>query len=95
MYFDISSLYAQGQNISSISTPVYYDAADQIDGTPRPVSAPVQWGDANSCVYYVTDQLAAATRSGCRRRGPSSSASTRRSGPNYKFYWNSAGLARS
>ena len=33
---------------------MYYDAADQIDGNPTAVSAPVQWGDANSCIYYVT-----------------------------------------
>jgi hypothetical protein len=54
VYFDIGSLVKAGQNISSISTPVYYDAADQIDGNATSVSAPVQWGDANSCVYYVT-----------------------------------------
>jgi endoglucanase len=54
VYFDISSLHAVGQSISDISTPVYYDAADQIDGNPTSVSAPVQWGDANSCIYYVT-----------------------------------------
>ena len=79
VYFDISSLHAQGQDISDISTPVYYDAADQIDGTATSVSAPVQWGDANSCIYYVTvnwgsDQI------GLRHRGRSSSASTRPSG---------------
>jgi endoglucanase len=54
VYFDISSLHAAGQSVSDISTPVYYDAADQIDGNPTSVSAPVQWGDANSCIYYVT-----------------------------------------
>ncbi|MBR7838737.1 glycoside hydrolase family 9 protein [Actinospica durhamensis] len=54
VYFDISSLYAAGQNISAISTPVYYDAAGQIDGNATSISAPVQWGDANSCVYYTT-----------------------------------------
>jgi endoglucanase len=54
VYFDISSLYAAGQTISDISTPVYYDAADQIDGQPTSISAPVQWGSTSSCVYYVT-----------------------------------------
>jgi endoglucanase len=54
VYFDISSLVQAGQTISAVSTPVYYDAADQIDGNATSVSAPVQWGDASSCVYYVT-----------------------------------------
>jgi endoglucanase len=54
VYFDISSLWSQGQNIGAISTPVYYDAADQIDGNPTSISAPVQWGGTDSCVYYVT-----------------------------------------
>jgi endoglucanase len=54
VYFDISSLWAQGQTISSISTPVYYDAAKNIDGKATSISAPVQWGDSSSCLYYVT-----------------------------------------
>jgi hypothetical protein len=54
VYFDAGSLYKAGQTISAISTPVYYDAASQIDGNATSVSAPVQWGDANSCVFYVT-----------------------------------------
>ncbi len=54
VYFDVSSLVKAGQSISAISTPVYYDAAAQIDGNATSVSAPVQWGDASSCVYYVT-----------------------------------------
>src|SRR5215472_2794797 len=54
IYFDIANLVKSGQTISAISTPVYYDAASTIDGTTTPVSAPVQWGDANSCIYYVT-----------------------------------------
>ena len=54
VYFDISSLHAAGQAISDISTPVYYDAADQIDGNATSVSAPVQWGGTSSCVYYIT-----------------------------------------
>ena len=52
--FDISSLHAAGQNISDISTPVYFDAADQIDGDPhvdRRAGAIRRRGD---CVYYVT-----------------------------------------
>ena len=49
-----SSLHAAGQSIGSISTPVYYDAASQIDGKATSTSAPVQWGGTSSCVYYVT-----------------------------------------
>ena len=89
VYFDISSLYAQGQTISSISTPVYYDAADQIDGRPTSISAPVQWGDANSCVYYVTVDW-----SGDQIGLPPSRAFefgiNAAQGPNYKSYWSSA-----
>ena len=89
VYFDISSLYAQGQTISSISTPVYYDAADQIDGRPTSISAPVQWGDANSCVYYVTVDW-----SGDQIGLPPSRAFefgiNAAQGPNYKYYWSSA-----
>jgi endoglucanase len=54
VYFDISALHAAGQNISNISTPVYYDAASQIDGHATSISAPTQWGGSTSCVYYVT-----------------------------------------
>jgi hypothetical protein len=89
VYFDISSIYAQGQTISDISTPVYYDAADQIDGRPTSISAPTQWGDANSCVYYVTldwtgDQLGLPP-SRAFEFGVNSAI-----GPNFKFYWSSA-----
>ena len=89
VYFDISSLHAQGQDISDISTPVYYDAADQIDGNATSVSAPVQWGDANSCIYYVTvnwgsDQIGLPP-SRAFEFGINAAI-----GPQYKFYWNSA-----
>lgn len=89
VYFDISSLHAQGQTISDISTPVYYDAAGNIDGAPTSLSAPVQWGDANSCVYYVTidwtgDQIGLPP-SRAFEFGINSAI-----GPNYKYYWNSA-----
>ncbi len=89
VYFDISSLYAQGQNISAVSTPVYYDAADQIDGRPTSISTPVQWGDSSSCVYYVTinwgnDQI------GLPPSRAFEFAINAAIGPDYKFYWNSA-----
>jgi endoglucanase len=89
VYFDISSLHAQGQGISAISTPVYYDAADQIDGNATSISAPVQWGDANSCIYYVTvnwgsDQIGLPP-SRAFEFGINAAI-----GPNYGFYWNSA-----
>jgi hypothetical protein len=52
-YFDISSLYAHGQGISAISTPIYYDAASTSDGHTTTIGAPVQWGGSSSCVYYL------------------------------------------
>ncbi len=89
VYFDISSLVKAGQSISAVSTPVYYDAAGQIDGTPTAMSAPTQWGDANSCVYYVTvnwgnDQIGLPP-SRAFEFGINAAM-----GPGYKFYWSSA-----
>ena len=89
VYFDISSLVKAGQSISAVSTPVYYDAAGQIDGTPTSISAPTQWGDANSCVYYVTvdwsnDQIGLPP-SRAFEFGINAAI-----GPNYKYYWSSA-----
>lgn len=89
VYFDIASLHAQGQGISAISTPVYYDAAGQIDGKTTSISAPTQWGDANSCVYYVTIGW-----TGDDVGLPPSRAFefgiNAAQGPNFKSYWNSA-----
>ena len=42
VYFNIHSLVQHGQDISAISTPVYYDAASQIDGHATSVSAPAK-----------------------------------------------------
>jgi endoglucanase len=89
VYFDIGSLYAQGQNISDISTPVYYDAADQIDGNPTSISAPVQWGGTDSCVYYTTinwgtDEIGLPP-SRAFEFGINAAL-----GPNYDYYWNSS-----
>ncbi len=33
---------------------MYYDAASEIDGRTTSISTPAQWGDASSCIYYVT-----------------------------------------
>lgn len=89
VYFDISSLYAEGQSISSISTPVYYDAASQIDGNTTSISAPVQWGGADSCVYYTTVSWAkdgiGLPPSRAFEFGINAAI-----GPNYKYYWSSA-----
>ena len=89
VYFDISSLYAEGQSISNISTPVYYDAASQIDGNTTSISAPVQWGGADSCVYYTTVSWAndgiGLPPSRAFEFGINAAI-----GPNYKYYWNSA-----
>jgi endoglucanase len=89
VYFDISSLWAEGQNISDISTPVYYDAADQQFGTPTSVSAPVQWGGTDSCVYYVTINWG-SDGIGLPPSEAFEFAINSAIGPNYDYYWNSS-----
>jgi endoglucanase len=89
VYFDISSLFAAGQTISDVSTPVYYDAADQIDGSPTAISAPVQWGSASSCVYYVTINWG-NDGIGLPPSRAFEFAFVDAIGPDYKFYWSSA-----
>ncbi|HEV2346711.1 MAG TPA: glycoside hydrolase family 9 protein [Actinocrinis sp.] len=89
VYFDIASLHAQGQGISAISTPVYYDAAGQIDGKTTSISAPAQWGDANSCVYYVTVNWA-GDNVGLPPSRAFEFGINAAQGPNFKYYWNSA-----
>ena len=89
VYFDVSSLYAAGQSISAVSTPVYYDAADQIDGSPASVSAPVQWGDANSCLYYVTINWG-SDKIGLPPSRAFEFGLNSAIGPGYGYYWNSA-----
>jgi hypothetical protein len=89
VYFDISPLYAQGQTISDISTPVYYDAADYIDGHATPISAPVQWGGTDSCVYYVTVDWS-ADGIGLPPSRTFEFAINAAIGPQYKFWWNSS-----
>jgi endoglucanase len=89
VYFDIGSLYAQGQTIADVSTPVYYDAADQIDGQPTAISAPVQWGAADSCVYYVTINWG-SDEIGLPPSRAFEFAFNAALGPDYKFYWNSS-----
>jgi endoglucanase len=90
VYFDISSLHAAGQNISDISTPVYYDAADQIDGNPTSISAPVQWGGTSSCVYYVTINWG-SDGIGLPPSRAFEFAFVDAIGTDYKFHWSSAG----
>jgi endoglucanase len=89
VYFDISSLWKEGQTISAVSTPVYYDAADQIDGNPTAVSAPVQWGDTNSCIYYVTVDWSKDSI-GLPASRAFEFGINAAIGPNYDFYWNSS-----
>lgn len=89
VYFDISSLYAAGQTISDVSTPVYYDAADQIDGKATSISAPAQWGGTSSCVYYVTINWG-SDAIGLPPSRAFEFAFVDALGPAYKFYWNSA-----
>jgi endoglucanase len=89
VYFDISSLHAAGQTISDISTPVYYDAADQIDGRPTSISAPVQWGGTSSCVYYVTINWGSDSI-GLPPSRAFEFAFVDAIGTDYKFHWNSS-----
>lgn len=90
VYFDIKSVVAAGQSISAISTPVYYDAASQIDGHATTISAPVHWGDANSCLYYVT-----VAWTGDNVGLPPSRALqfgiNAAMGPDFKSHWSSSG----
>ena len=92
VYFDISSLYAAGQTISDVSTPVYYDAADQIDGQPTAISAPVQWGGTSSCVYYVTINWG-SDGIGLPPSRAFEFAFVDAIGTDYKFHWNSSSSA--
>jgi hypothetical protein len=89
VYFDISSLHAAGQNIGAVTTPVYYDAAAQIDGSPTAISAPVQWGSASSCVYYVTINWG-SDGIGLPPSRAFEFAFVAALGPNYKYYWSSS-----
>ena len=88
VYFDIASLHAAGQTISAVSTPVYYDAASQIDGHPTSISAPVQWGGSSSCVYYLTVNWGTDTI-GLPSSRAFEFAFVAALGPGYKYYWNS------
>lgn len=90
VYFDISSLHAAGQSISSLSTPVYYDAASQIDGKATSVSAPVQWGGTSSCVYYVTINWG-TDGIGLPPSRAFEFAFVDAIGTDFKFHWSSAG----
>jgi len=90
VYFDISALHAAGQTISNISTPVYYDAASQIDGRATSISAPVQWGGTSSCVYYVTINWG-ADGIGLPPSRAFEFAFVDAIGSDFKFHWNSSG----
>ncbi len=92
VYFDISALHAAGQNISDISTPVYYDAASQIDGHATSISAPTQWGAASSCVYYVTINWG-SDGIGLPPSRAFEFAFVDAIGTDYKFHWSSASSA--
>jgi hypothetical protein len=89
VYFDIASLHAAGQTISAVSTPVYYDAASQIDGHPTSISAPVQWGGSSSCVYYLTVNWGSDSI-GLPPSRAFEFAFVAALGPGYKYYWNSS-----
>jgi hypothetical protein len=89
VYFDVSSLHAAGQGISAVSTPVYYDAANQIDGRPTSISAPVQWGGSSSCLYYVTINWG-SDGIGLPPSRAFEFAFVAALGPSYKYYWSSS-----
>lgn len=72
-----------------MSTPVYYDAADQIDGQATAISAPVQWGGSASCVYYVIISWG-SDKIGLPPSRAFELAFVDALGPGYKFYWNSS-----
>jgi endoglucanase len=52
-FFNISELHKQGQDISAVSSEIYYDASAASYNQPAKIGAPVRWGDASSCLYYV------------------------------------------
>jgi endoglucanase len=85
-FFDISAIHAHGQTIADVTTPIYYDASAQIDSHPTAISAPVRWGDASSCLYYVSIDWTGVQLSGSRafEFGVNSAM-----GPGYLFYWDS------
>lgn len=89
VYFDISALHAAGQTISNISTPVYYDAASQIDGRATSISAPTQWGGSTSCLYYVTINWG-ADGIGLPPSRAFEFAFVDAIGTDFKFHWSSA-----
>jgi hypothetical protein len=53
-YFDIQELHKRGQDISAVSTEIYYDAGAANRNQPAKVSKPVRWGGTDSCVHYIT-----------------------------------------
>ncbi|HKN96899.1 MAG TPA: glycoside hydrolase family 9 protein [Pseudonocardiaceae bacterium] len=87
VYFDISSLVQAGQGIGDVSTPVYYDAASTVDGHTTTIGAPVQWGDAASCVYYVPIDWSGDAISGSRAFEFGVNAAI---GKDFGFHWSSA-----
>jgi hypothetical protein len=53
-FFNISEIHRQGQDISAVTTEVYYDASAASHNQPARITGPTRWGGADSCVYYVT-----------------------------------------
>ncbi len=86
-YFDISSIYAHGENISDVTTPIYYDASGTSYNQPVEISKPVQWGGPKSCVYYIDLNWNTAQVVGQRALefGIVTSQAS-----NYSYYWSPA-----
>ncbi|MCL5047638.1 MAG: glycoside hydrolase family 9 protein, partial [Firmicutes bacterium] len=86
-YFDISSIYAHGETINDVTTPIYYDASGTSYNEPVQISKPVQWGGPNSCVYYVDLNWNTAQVVG--QRALEFGIVTAQAS-NYSYYWNPA-----
>ncbi len=86
-YVDISELHKQGQDISAVTGAIYYDASStSYRQPPTRLSAPVRWGDASSCLYYVTADWTGAQVSGARAF---QFGLTEAQTSDYKTYWDS------
>jgi len=64
-FFDISEMIANGQSISDLSIPVYYDQALILDGTGVKLNGPFAWNNENG-IYYVELDWSGITFHGSR-----------------------------
>jgi len=84
-YFDISEIHKQGQDAGAVTPSIFYDAsATSYNQPPTRLSAPTRWGDAASCLYYVTADWTGAQVSGGRAF---QFGLTEAQTANWKTYW--------